>query len=74
MVLELKDKVGKLETEAGLRITENPAAADLRRSNGLMALGYSLAEAQKAVPVSDNVPGETVEDLLKTGLKNLARF
>lgn len=76
MVLELKDKVGKLETEAGLRITENPAAADLRSQavTALMALGYSLAEAQKAVPVSDNVPGETVEDLLKTGLKNLARF
>lgn len=38
----------------------------------LLALGYSLAEAQKAVPL--NAQAETVEDLVRLGLKNLARF
>ncbi|MFY9174593.1 MAG: Holliday junction branch migration protein RuvA [Peptococcia bacterium] len=76
MILELKDKVGKLDTEADseMQITTDSPATDLRSQavTALLALGYSLAEAQKAVPL--NAQAETVEDLVRLGLKNLARF
>lgn len=76
MLLELKDKVGKLETDNGLRIASDGAATDVRSQavTALLSLGYSLAEAQKAVPLGNDAQVNTVEDLVRVGLKNLARF
>lgn len=76
IILELKDKVGRLEQEAGARLLENPAAADARSQavTALLALGYSLAEAQKAVPLEAAAQQKPVEELVKLGLKNLARI
>jgi len=76
IILELKDKVGKLELDAGVKVAENPAAADVRSQavTALLALGYSLAEAQKAVPVNMGEQEMTVENLVKIGLKNLAKL
>ena len=76
MILELKDKLGKLEVEAGVRIFDNPAASDIRSQavTALLALGYSLAEAQRAIPSSVDENNSTVESLIKIGLKNLVRY
>lgn len=76
MILELKDKVGKLELATGVRIAENPVATDVRSQavTAMLALGYSLAEAQSAIPLQNSVQEATVEDLIKAGLKSLVRF
>jgi len=73
---ELKEKIGKWEAESGVRGVENPAGQDVRSQavTALLALGYSLAEAQKAVPLAAGGQSHTVEELVKIGLKNLARF
>ena len=76
MILELKEKVGKLELAAGVRVVDNPSATDSRSQavTALLALGYSLAEAQRAVPIISGEQDTTVEDLVKAGLKNLVKF
>ena len=77
IVIELKDKVSKLvpakiNTEKltysqGLYPTENTEEA----VNALMALGYSHSDASHAVASLD--PANSVENLIKQALRNLAR-
>lgn len=77
IVIELKDKVSKLvpakinteklNSSAGLYPTENTEEA----VNALMALGYSHADAAHAVGSLD--PQNSVENLIKQALRNLAR-
>lgn len=76
MILELKEKVGKLEFAVGVKVVENPSTTDIRSQavTALLALGYSLAEAQKAVPIISAEQDTTVENLVKAGLKNLVKF
>lgn len=75
IILELKDKLGKMETkEFGVSL-QGADTVDVRSQavTALLALGYSLAEAQKAVPV--NIEGySTVEELIKLALRNLTRL
>lgn len=58
------------------KVAENQPDNDVRSQavTALLALGYSLAEAQKAVPLTKETQDSTVEELVKLGLKNLARF
>lgn len=77
IVIELKDKVSKLvptkfSTEkiadsAVLLPTENTEEA----VNALMALGYSHSDASQAVSSID--PNNSVENIIKQALRNLAR-
>ena len=77
IVIELKDKVSKLvptkissETinkASGLIPTENTEEA----VNALMALGYSHSDASHAVASID--PNNSVENIIKQALRNLAR-
>lgn len=76
MVLELKDKLGKdvLLEEINLEATDT-IHPDVRGEavSALLALGYSLAEAQKAVPVLRVDQDYSVEDLIRLALKNSAK-
>lgn len=77
IILELKDKLGKQELPAFTQSRETKAAADVRSEAvaGLLALGYSLLEAQKAVPFpSASETGATAEELLRRALKSLAKY
>lgn len=77
IILELKDKMGKMELPEQFSAGEAPAHSDVREQavSALLALGYSLAEAQKAVPVPPITgSGATVEDLIRTALKTLAKY
>jgi len=76
MVLELKDKLGKevLSEEINSEVTDT-IHPDVRGEavSALLALGYSLAEAQKAVPVLQVDQDYSVEDLIRIALKNSAK-
>ncbi len=70
LVLELKDKLRGYEYE--LPDTEpepRRGGAPLEAVDALVSLGYSEAEAQRAV--RDAPEGASVEDIIKHGLKNL---
>lgn len=73
IVLELKDKVSLPELEV---LPASAFASDdsthLQARNALVGLGYTLAEARKAL---ENLPAEeeiSVEEMLRQALKNLA--
>ena len=78
IILELKDKIGKPEPVPA----NSPPGRGQEHSNArgeavsaLLALGYSLSEAQKAVPFPDATnDGATVEELVRAALKNLAKY
>ncbi len=82
LILELKDKVGKIADYMMPGFAEaqgsaaGMAAADLHGEavSALMALGYSAAEAYKALPSGPDTEEKTVEDLIRAGLKQLARY
>jgi len=82
LILELKDKVGKLAGDfaAGADTayqTEGSPAADDDRSQAvaaLLALGYSSAEVYRALPGPSEAAGMDVEALIRAGLKNLAKY
>ena len=76
IILELKDKINKDEQVEAIseeivskqvEINENYAEA----ISALQVLGYSKREIEKALEKVNDV--ETVEDIIKVGLKNLAR-
>ncbi len=71
IVLELKDKVGVVETwqeVASGQMAPAPADAEL----ALVALGYKQVEARKAVrKVLDEQPGAGVEELVRGALRSL---
>ncbi len=76
IILELKDKLGKEQIESkNIPLTSND---DVRSQtiSALVALGYSLAEAQSAVPVLNSLSRKnpSVEELLRIALKNLAKY
>ncbi|MDP4119207.1 MAG: Holliday junction branch migration protein RuvA [Bacillota bacterium] len=71
IVLELKDKVGKgLARESdGIRV-EPESNIHSEAVNALVALGYSYGESKQAL---EGVYGETTEELIKAGLRQLMR-
>ncbi len=82
LILELRDKVdfeeaiegaldrGEMNAAGRSSAGENGAAAN-EAIQALVALGYSSAEAVKAVKKVADAPDQTVEDILKAALKNL---
>lgn len=76
IILELKDKLGKLEPQAAAPSVESRGdtgiSADSRTEavNALIALGYTKAEAFNAV-ASINEEGLSSEEYIKKALKNL---
>ncbi len=75
IILELKDKI-KTEEEVSqdksLNITEGIDNAKLSEAiSALQVLGYSKKEIEKAIQKIDN--SLSVEEIIKIGLKNLAR-
>lgn len=77
MVLELKDKLQKevLPEEDLSEIRFGAINTDARSEavSALLALGYSVAEAQKAVPVTKEGQDYSVEDLIRMALKQIAK-
>ncbi len=77
MLLELKDKIGKnvLPDELVSDFAAPSSSTDLRSEavTALLALGYSLSEAQKAVPVGAIGDNVTVEELIRIALKKMAK-
>lgn len=77
MLLELKDKIGKdvLPGELVSDVTSPATLTDVRSEavTALLALGYSLSEAQKAVPVGPMGDNVTVEELIRIALKKMAK-
>jgi Holliday junction DNA helicase RuvA len=79
LILELKDKLGKLETgrellpgaEGGAR----PAPGDDRAqaAAALAALGYHPAEIQKAMAAAAQEGAQGVEDIIRGALRQLSR-
>lgn len=82
LILELRDKVdfeeaiegaldrGEMNAAGRSSAGENGAAAN-EAIQALVALGYSSAEAVKAVKKVAAAPDQTVEDILEAALKNL---
>mgnify|MGYP000956187233 FL=1 len=77
MVLELKDKLQKeaLPEEELSEIGFGAMNTDARSEavSALLALGYSVAEAQKAVPASKEGQDYSVEDLIRIALKQMGK-
>lgn len=77
LVVELRDKVGKLETGAGVTETVGrtlPAEGLLDDvTSALLNLGYKEAQVKKALAEVDASGGATVEQLLKQALKILMK-
>ncbi|HHX96140.1 MAG TPA: Holliday junction branch migration protein RuvA [Clostridia bacterium] len=75
MVLELKDKFKKHVLPPKVE-TKTKGEMDLRQEaiSALLALGYSFAEAQKAVPQVSEIDKYSAEDLIKLALKNLVKY
>ena len=76
-MLELKDKLQKevLPEEELSEIGSVTMNTDARSEaiSALLALGYSVAEAQKAVPVSKEGQDYSVEDLIRMALKQIGK-
>jgi len=77
MVLELKDKLQKeaLQEEALPEMGFGERVTDVRSEavSALLALGYSVAEAQKVVPVIKEGQDYSVEELIRIALKHMAK-
>ena len=77
IVLELKDKIANGNTISNVKAGQ--LSAPVNQSNdvaqaisALMVLGYTNAEATKAL---SGLPSDmSTEELIKAGLKNLAKF
>lgn len=71
IILELKDKVGMVETwqrQAAGEVSAAAADAEL----ALVALGYRQAEAQKAVrQLLEEQPGVAAEELIRAALRSM---
>jgi Holliday junction resolvasome RuvABC DNA-binding subunit len=78
MVLELKDKVTKL-AGSGVFTEEFPGDGETKNLSdaiqAMMALGYSAVESRRAVltAVQSAGGGSSVEELLRSSLKSVAR-
>jgi Holliday junction DNA helicase RuvA len=77
IILELKDKIGKQELVDYTQLKESKEGIDVRKVAiaGLISLGYSLMEAEEAVPFPDaSAPNVTAEEMLRKALKQLAKY
>jgi Holliday junction DNA helicase RuvA len=76
MILELKDKLEKQALPEEEIMVKGTLHTDARSEaiSALLALGYSLTEAQKAVPISKEGQDYSVEDLIRLALKNIAKY
>lgn len=77
IILELKDKIVKQEDPAAIfAVVSDPEyGARGEAIAGLIALGYSRTEADKAVPYPDRAEKKyTAEELLRVALKKLAKY
>ena len=77
IVLELKDKVSKQDVAAGVKGSPIPVVAAASNTvaeavSALMVLGYTNSEATNALSGLD--PASPADELIKAGLKKLARF
>ena len=77
IVLELKDKVSKQDVAAGVKGSPMPVVAAASNTvaeavSALMVLGYTNTEATNALSGLD--PASPADELIKAGLKKLARF
>lgn len=77
IVLELKDKVSKQDVAAGVKGSPIPVVAAASNTvaeavSALMVLGYTNTEATNALSGLD--PASPSDELIKAGLKKLARF
>ena len=77
IVLELKDKVSKQDVAAGVKGAQIPVVAAASNTvaeavSALMVLGYTNTEATNALSGLD--PASPADELIKAGLKKLARF
>lgn len=77
IVLELKDKVSKQDVAAGVKGSQIPVVAAASNTvaeavSALMVLGYTNSEATNALSGLD--PASPADELIKAGLKKLARF
>ena len=77
IVLELKDKVSKQDVAAGVKGSPIPVVAAASNTvaeavSALMVLGYTNTEATNALSGLD--PASPADELIKSGLKKLARF
>ncbi|MEY8426186.1 Holliday junction branch migration protein RuvA [Lachnospiraceae bacterium 46-15] len=79
LILDLKDKVSledafekRLENQNGASVpaSENDAASEAVQA--LVALGYSSADALKAIRKADIAEGMSTEEILKSALKNMS--
>jgi len=77
ILLELKDKIGKEALPEEI-VPESGAAVgtDLRSEavSALLALGYSLSEAQKAIPIVQPGDKTSVEELIRIALKKMSKL
>lgn len=69
VVLELKDKVGTVDT-SGVKISDEPVSLDTKNEAvaALISLGYARSEAISALA---GIEAETSEEYIKKALKNL---
>ena len=77
IVLELKDKVSKQDVAAGVKGSPIPVVAAASNTvaeavSALMVLGYTNTQATNALSGLD--PASPADELIKAGLKKLARF
>ena len=77
IVLELKDKVSKQDVAAAVKGSPIPVVAAASNTvaeavSALMVLGYTNTEATNALSGLD--PASPADELIKAGLKKLARF
>lgn len=77
LILELKDKISVEETLVNRELNGVPITAGVSNSHcdeaieALIALGYSVSEATKAVKTVENASEMDVEAVLKAALKNM---
>ena len=76
MILELKDKLEKQALSEEEVVVRGPLHTDARSEaiSALLALGYSLTEAQRAVPNTKKGQDYSVEELIRLALKNIAKY
>jgi Holliday junction DNA helicase RuvA len=76
LILELKDKLAKTVLPEEINSEAAVINSDARSEavSALLSLGYSLAEAQKVVPIVQGEKDYTAEELIRLALKQLAKY
>jgi Holliday junction DNA helicase RuvA len=71
LILELKDKVGKIPGSTNLPAVGSVVTVEQDALNALMALGIAKAVAETALKKVHKTDNITLEEIIKTALKNL---